>query len=111
MGQQREKLTEMMKKMRGKIPKEMQRGSDEEEDDEDEPGDENPEGQTPKQQQQRIGGEREIDPDMLRVLKEKMPQRTMSVGQEGETGEREMKGFRPDGQKPGDPKGRKGRDW
>jgi hypothetical protein len=45
---------------------------------------------------------------MLRVLKEKMPQRTMSVGQDGE---REMQGFRPDGQKPGEPKNRKGRDW
>jgi tetratricopeptide (TPR) repeat protein len=140
-GQQREKLTQMMKKMRGKIPKEMQRGSDEEEDDEEqeeEPDERDPKTETPKQQQQRIGGEREIDPDMLRVLKEKMPQRTMSVGQEGERadremqgfrgdgqkpepkgragpegerGDREMRGFRGDGQKPGEPKGRKGRDW
>ena len=108
-GQQREKLKELMKKMRGKIPKEMQRGSDEEEDDEeDEQQDPPPNGETAKQQQQRIGGDREIDPDMLRVLKEKMPQRTMSVGQDGE---REMQGFRPDGQKPGEPKNRKGRDW
>jgi hypothetical protein len=111
-GQQREKLKEMMKKMRGKIPKEMQRGSDEEEDDEDEeePQEEKGEKETAKQQQQRIGGEREIDPDMLRVLKEKMPQRTMSVGQEGE---REAQGFRPDGKpgEPKEPKGRKGRDW
>jgi tetratricopeptide (TPR) repeat protein len=108
-GQQREKLKELMKKMRGKIPKEMQRGSDEEEDDEeDEQQEPPPEGETAKQQQQRIGGDREIDPDMLRVLKEKMPQRTMSVGQEGE---REMQGFRPGGQKPGEPKARKGRDW
>ncbi len=119
-GQQREKLKELMKKMRGKIPKEMQRGSDEEEDDEEEEEEQQEEekGQkeTAKQQQQRIGGEREIDPDMLRVLKEKMPQRTMSVGQEGEReGQREgqQQGFRLDG-KPGDPKdpkGRKGRDW
>ena len=113
-GQQREKLTQMMKKMRGKIPKEMQRGSEEEEEDEDD-GDqkeeENAKPETAKQQQQRIGGEREIDPDMLRVLKEKMPQRTMSVGQEGPGGEREMQGFRSDGRKPGEPKGRKGRDW
>jgi hypothetical protein len=111
-GKQRDKLKDLMKKMRGKIPKEMQRGSDEEEDDEDdEPQDQKPEQETAKQQQQRIGGEREIDPDMLRVLKEKMPQRTMSVGQEGPNGERESQGFRPDGQKPGEPKGRKGRDW
>lgn len=134
-GQQREKLKELMKKMRGKIPKEMQRGSDEEEDDEDEEEPQDEEGkkekETAKQQQQRIGSEREIDPDMLRVLKEKLPQRTMSVGQEGE---REMEGFRPDGQKPGqapgpdgqrtgpgqgpegqrqgtNQKGKKGRDW
>jgi hypothetical protein len=109
-GKQREKLKDLMKKMRGKIPKEMQRGSDDEEDDEDEEEEKEQDQQreTAKQQQQRIGGEREIDPDMLRVLKEKLPQRTMSVGQEGE---REMQGFRPDGQKPGEPKGRKGRDW
>ncbi len=128
-GQQREKLKALMKKMRGKIPKEMQRGSDEEEDDEEDEQEEEEKGQkeTAKQQQQRIGGEREIDPDMLRVLKEKMPQRTMSVGQEeregqqpgsrpdGKLGERDgqQQGFRSDG-KPGDPKdlkGRKGRDW
>lgn len=109
-GQQREKLKDMMKKMRGKIPKEMQRGSDDEEEDEDEQEEqqEEPEKDASKQQQQRIGGDREIDPDMLRVLKEKMPQRTMSVGQEGE---REMQGMRPDGQRPGEPKNRKGRDW
>jgi hypothetical protein len=113
-GKQREKLKELMKCMRGKIPKDMQRGSDEEEDDEeDEPqGDQPPEGETAKQQQQRIGSDREIDRDMLRVLKEKMPQRTMSVGQDEEMGgEREMQGLRPDGQKPREPKSRKGRDW
>jgi tetratricopeptide (TPR) repeat protein len=105
----RGKLKDLMKKMRGKIPKEMQRGSDDEEDDdEDEPEEDKGNRETSKQQQQRIGSDREIDPDMLRVLKEKMPQRTMSVGQDGE---REMQGFRPDGQKPGEPKGRKGRDW
>ena len=114
-GQQREKLKDLMKKMRGKIPKEMQRGSDEEEDDEeeDEPQEEEKgQKETAKQQQQRIGGEREIDPDMLRVLKEKMPQRTMSVGQEGER-EGQQQGFRADGKSgdPKDPKGRKGRDW
>ena len=107
-GQQREKLKELMKKMRGKIPAEMQRGSDDEEDDEEEEPQEPKPGETPKQQQQRIGGEREIDPDMLRVLKEKMPQRTMSVGQEGE---QEMQGFRPDGRRPNEPRNRKGRDW
>lgn len=107
-GDQRQKLTDMMKKMRGKIPKEMQRGSDDEEDDDEDEPEEEGDKETAKQQQQRIGGEREIDPDMLRVLKERMPQRTMSVGQDGE---KEMQGFRPDGTKPGDPKNRKGRDW
>ena len=114
-GDQREKLTQTMKKMRGKIPKEMQRGSDDEEEDEEEEEPEQPreppKGDKPTQQQQRIGGDREIDPDMLRVLKEKMPQRTMSVGQEGEEGPPGPRGSRPDGQKPGQPRGRKGKDW
>lgn len=109
-GEEREKLKELMKKMRGKIPKEMQRGSDEEEEDEDEepPEEEGKkEKETAKQQQQRIGQEREIDPDMLRVLKESIRPRPMSVGQDGE-----REGVGPDGQKPGeDPKGKKGRDW
>jgi hypothetical protein len=111
-GKQREKLTELMKCMRGKIPKDMQRGSDDEEDDEEEEEgrgeNQPPGGETAKQQRQRIGGEREIDPDMLRVLKEKMPQRTMSVDQERE---REGEGARPINQKPREPKARKGRDW
>jgi hypothetical protein len=109
-GKQREKLKELMKCMRVKIPKEMQRGSDDEEDDEEEErpeGDQPPEGESAKQQQQRIGSDREIDPDMLRVLKEKMPQRTMSVGQEGEVGSQGSR-INP---KPRDPKFRKGRDW
>lgn len=111
-GQQRDKLKEMMKKMRGKIPKEKQRGSDEEEDDEDEqePEEEQGEKETAKKQEQRLGGDREIDPDMLRILGEKIKQRSMSVGQEGE---KETRGIGPDGKlgDPKDPKGRKGRDW
>jgi hypothetical protein len=110
-GKQREELTKLMKCMRGKIPKDMQRGSDDEEDDEEEEGregDQPPGSETSKQQQQRIGGEREIDPDMLRVLKEKMPQRTMSVDQKREG---EGEGARPIDQKPREPKARKGRDW
>jgi tetratricopeptide (TPR) repeat protein len=112
----REKLRELMKKMRGKIPKEMQRESDDEEGDEDEDEEQEPQkpgDKPPKQQTQRIGGDREIDPDMLRVLKEKVQNRTMSVGQEGERpGDRgEQRGFRPDGQRPGEPRGRKGKDW
>ncbi len=100
----REKLKELMKKMRGKIPKEMQRESDDEEDDDDE--DEKKDEPKPgEKQQQRIGSDREVSPDMARWLKETMKRRTMSLGtkQEGE-------GFAPtEGQRK--PQQRKGRDW
>ena len=100
-GEKREELKELMKKMRGKIPQEMQRGSDDEEDDDDE-------GQEPKpgeQQQQRIGSDREVSPDMARWLKETMKRRTMSLGTK-EDGE----GFRPT-EEQRKPTERKGRDW
>ena len=78
-------------------------------DEEEEKDPKKPNDKPAKQQTQRIGGEREIDPDMLRVLKEKVQNRTMSVGQDGEQpGER---GSRPDGRQPGDPRSRKGKDW
>lgn len=102
----REELRKLMKKLGGKIPEGMKRGSDDEESDEDEEGGEQQEGQEPKsaeQQQQRIGGDREIHPDMLRLMKEKMKNRTMSVGQEGQD-------QGPGGEKPEDKK-RKGRDY
>ena len=101
--EEREKLKEMMKKMRGKIPKEMQRESDEEEDDDDEEEKKDP--QVGEKQQQRIGSDREVSPDMARWLKETMKRRTMSLGtkQEGE-------GFRPT-EEQRKPQQRKGRDW
>ena len=99
----REDIKEMMKKMRGKIPKEMQRESDEEEDDEDDEKKDEP--KPGEKQQQRIGSDREVSPDMARWLKETMKRRTMSLGtkQEGE-------GFRPT-EEQRKPQQRKGRDW
>jgi tetratricopeptide (TPR) repeat protein len=100
---EREKVKEMMKKMRGKIPKDMQRESDDEEDDdEDEKKDEPKPGE---KQQQHIGSDREVSPDMARWLKETMKRRTMSLGtkQEGE-------GFTPT-EEHRKPTPRKGRDW
>ena len=101
--EEREKIKEMMKKMRGKIPKEMQRESDEEEDDDDEEEKKDP--QVGEKQQQRIGSDREVSPDMARWLKETMKRRTMSLGtkQEGE-------GFKPT-EEQRKPQQRKGRDW
>ena len=101
--EEREKIKEMMKKMRGKIPKEMQRESDDEEDDDDEEKKDEP--KPGEKQQQRIGSDREVSPDMARWLKETMKRRTMSLGtkQEGE-------GFKPtDEQRK--PQPRKGRNW
>jgi hypothetical protein len=122
LGEQKEKLREMMKKMRGKIPKERQRESDDEESDEDDDEPQEPQGQKEQketkadkgQQKQRIGGEREIDPDVLKVLKEKMTPKTMQLGQDVETGPegQDKEGFRPvDGNQPNQPKTRRGRDW
>ncbi|MEO6784630.1 MAG: hypothetical protein ABI318_00750, partial [Chthoniobacteraceae bacterium] len=101
--EEREKVKDMKKKLRGKIPKDMQRESDDEEDDDDEPEKKEPEiGQ---KQQQRIGSDREVSPDMARWLKETMKRRTMSLGtkQEGE-------GFKPT-EEQRRPAQRKGRDW
>jgi tetratricopeptide (TPR) repeat protein len=101
---EREKIKELMKKLRGKIPKEMMRESAEEEDDEDEEEQEMGEPKIGEKQQQRIGGEREVSPEMARWLKETMKRRTMSLGNE------EGEGFRPtDEQRK--PEQRKGRDW
>ena len=99
----REDIKEMMKKMRGKIPKEMQRESDEEEDDEDDEKKDEP--KPGEKQQQRIGSDREVSPDMARWLKETMKRRTMSLGtkQEGE-------GFKPT-EEQRKPQQRKGRNW
>ena len=101
--EEREKVKEMMKKMRGKIPKEMQRESDEEEDDEDDEKKDEP--KPGEKQQQRIGTDREVSPDMARWLKETMKRRTMSLGtkQEGE-------GFKPT-EEQRKPQQRKGRNW
>ena len=101
--EEREKIKEAMKKMRGKIPKEMQRESDEEENDDDEEKGEEP--KPGEKQQQRIGSDREVSPDMARWLKETMKRRTMSLGtkQEGE-------GFKPT-EEQRKPQQKKGRDW
>ena len=101
--EEREKIKEAMKKMRGKIPKEMQRQSDDEEEDEDDEKGEEP--KPGEKQQQRLGSDREVSPDMARWLKETMKRRTMSLGtkQEGE-------GFRPT-EEQRKPQQRKGRDW
>ena len=102
-GSQREKIKELMKKLRGKIPKGMMSESDDEEDDDDEKG-EKDEPKIGEKQQQRIGGEREVSPEMARWLKETMKRRTMSLGnQEGE-------GFRPSDEQR-KPSQRKGKDW
>ena len=102
--EEREKIKEMMKKMRGKIPKEMQRESDDEEDD-DEEEEKKEEPKPGEKQQQRIGSDREVSPDMARWLKETMKRRTMSLGtkQEGE-------GFKPT-EEQRKPQQRKGRNW
>lgn len=93
-GGKRKELKELMGKLKGKIPKEMQRQSDDEEEDEDE---EDGKGPTPGQpQEQRLGTEREITPEMADWLKESMKQRKMSVDEPGEPKQR---------------KNRKGRDW
>jgi len=101
--QEREKIKDMMKKMRGKIPKEIQRESDDEEDDDDD--EEKKEPQIGERQQQRLGSDREVSQDLARWLKETMKRRTMSLGtkQEGE-------GFRPT-EEQRKPMQRKGRDW
>ena len=102
-GGQREKLKELMKKLRGKIPKEQMRGDDDEEDDDDDDKDKG-EQKAGEKQQQRIGGEREVSPEMARWLKETMKRRTMSLGSE------EGEGFRAsDDQRK--PVQRKGKDW
>ena len=106
-GKVREKLKELMKQLRGKIPKDMQRESDDEEDDdEEEEKKEDGKKDEPKpgqKQQQRIGGDRQVSPEMARWLKETMKRRTMSV-QEGE-GEGVRAG------KETKPEQRKGKDW
>ena len=103
--EEREKMKEAMKKLRGKIPKDMQRESDDEEDDGDEEEKQDREPKAGEKQQQRLGSDREVSPDMARWLKETMKRRTMSLGtkQEGE-------GFRPT-EEQRKPKTGKGRDW
>ena len=101
--EEREKIKDIKKKLRGKIPKDMQRESDDEEDDDEE---EQPKEPKPgEKQQQRLGSDREVSPDMARWLKETMKRRTMSLGtkQEGE-------GFKPT-EEQRRPSQRKGRDW
>ena len=124
LSEQRQKLGELMKEMRGKIPKSMQRQSDSEEDEEDDEEEKQPDGQKEEEnqkppkagskQEQRIGGEREVSQDMAKLLKEMLKRRTMQLGD------------KEDGLRPGEKKGmnglifgdetrkpeqRKGRNW
>jgi tetratricopeptide (TPR) repeat protein len=126
--QRRKELRELMKKLWEQIPPEFRQepqegdeddGDDEEDEEgengqrekEDSEGGEKEEEERRKQksagrQKQRLGSDREIDPDMLRMLKEKIVPRTMSPGNEpGEARE-----FR-EGMRPGEPRKRKLRDW
>lgn len=120
----RDELKKMMGKLRGKIPPEMmQEGDGEEEDEEsEEEKGKKPKDKTGEQQEQRIGGERDISPEMSKWLKESMKQRTMNVGPDGQPlGGQESNEPDPLGQpRPGDrdglggdkqPKGKKGKDW
>lgn len=120
----RGELKKMMGQLKGKIPDEMKQEGDGEEEDEDS---EEEKGKKPKdkpgdKQEQRIGGEREISPEMGKWLKETMKQRTMNVGPDGQpagggdSNEPDPLGQpRRDGRFPGNeqqqPKGKKGRDW
>jgi hypothetical protein len=120
----RGELKKMMGQLRGKIPPEMMQegdGEEEDEDSEEEKG-KKPNEKTGEQQEQRIGGEREISPEMGKWLKESMKQRTMTVGPDGQpmgtqdSNEPDPLGLpRPDGRDGagGDkqPKGKKGKDW
>jgi tetratricopeptide (TPR) repeat protein len=120
----REELKKMMGQLRGKIPPEMMQegdGEEEDEDSEEEKG-KKPKDKTGEQQEQRIGGEREISPEMGKWLKESMKQRTMNVGPDGQPlGGQDSNEPDPLGQpRPGNrdglggdqqPKGKKGKDW
>jgi TolA-binding protein len=120
----REEMKKMMGKLRAKIPPEMiQEGDGEEEDEEsEEEKGKNPKDKTGEQQEQRIGGERQVSPEMSRWLKETMKQRTKNIGPDGQPmGSQESNEPDPLGQpRPGDrdglggdkqPKGKKGKDW
>jgi hypothetical protein len=85
--EKRDDVKAIKKKLRGKIPKDMQRESDDEEDDDDDKDkDEKGDPKIGEKQQQRLGSDREVSPDMARWLKETMKRRTMSLGtqQEGD---------------------------
>ena len=119
----RAELKKMMGQLRAKIPPEMIQEGDGEEEDEDaeEEKGKKPDDKPGDKQQQRIGGEREISPEMSRWLKETMKQRTMNIGPDGKpsgSGSNEPDPLgqpRPGGRDgPGgdqQPKGKKGRDW
>jgi hypothetical protein len=127
--QRRKELRELMKKLWEQIPPEFRQEpqeGDEEDDDDDgeeedgkkgekedekdgEGGDKDEKKRSQKsagQQKQRLGSDREIDSDMLRMLKEKITPRTMSPGNEpGDAIELR------DGTRMGTPRKRKLRDW
>ena len=119
----RGELKKMMGQLRAKIPPEMMQegdGEEEDEDSEEEKG-KKPDDKPGEKQQQRIGGEREISPEMGRWLKETMKQRTMNIGPDGQPSGSDSNEPDPLGQqRPGgrdgsggdkQPKGKKGRDW
>lgn len=117
----RDELKKMMGKLRGKIPQEMMQEGDGEEEDEDsdEEKGKKPKNKPGDKQEQRIGGEREISPEMGKWLKETMKQRTINIGPDGKPAGNDMSNEpdplgqpRPDGRGgQQQPKGKKGRDW
>jgi hypothetical protein len=140
--QQRKDLREVMKKLWAQIPPEFRQPPEEGEGEEDEDDDaeedqeqrqsqggekeeEDKEGGKKEekekrnkgsagQQKQRLGGDREIDPDMLKMLKEKIKPRTMSPGNEPEgSGDRRSEFANPFEQDTmrGEPRRRRPRDW
>lgn len=136
--QQRKDLREVMKKLWAQIPPEFrqppQEGEGEEDEDDDaeedqqqrqsqggEKEEEKEGGEKEKerrnkgragQQKQRLGGDREIDPDMLKMLKEKIKPRTMSPGNEPEGDRRSdfSNPFEQDTMR-GESRRRRPRDW
>lgn len=114
MTQKRKELTELMKKLRGKIPKEFQRetegeGDEEDEEEEEKEGKGEKEKEQKGKQEQRLGGDRELDPEILKMLKEKIQPRTMSPGNDPGEEFGNLPGER--GMGPGNSRKLRGRDW
>jgi hypothetical protein len=122
----RNQLKELGKKLLAKIPDNMKQPGDPDDDDEDD--DDEEDGDQPKdkgkgndeqkkeeqkgtgdRQQQRLGTSREIDPDVLKLLKDRIKPRTMTPGNDPEVGD----DFRDFEFRQGTPRPRRrpGHDW